>query len=189
MKMHMWTLVNLHERNVEVPQPTLLPLSDQSNEAEVRNLLNIGRPRFEWIKIWGLRLSTPTKVLTDARQEIDRYLGLWKPVSPKPVLALTREAARFMEENNLTNFLALAGDIMASYLKAGGIQSWAWIVELARDIEAPFWEALKIRVEIEGKSYAEILDIWERICKDFYEELSKDVAKKFYIVMRRTKRR
>jgi len=114
---------------------------------------------------------------------------LWKQVPPESMFNLTREAARFMEENGLTNLLGIAGDIIRVYLKAEGIQSWTEIVELARDIEAPSWEALKICVEIKGKRYTEILDIWEQVCKDFYKELGSDVAKKFYIIMRSAKRR
>lgn len=105
---------------------------------------------------------------------------IWK--EPK----ITTVANKFLERNPSIGekVLELDGRI-SSILHNKGVTNESYI-DIARDIEFPKWEAIKIRVEISGKSYSDILDIWGQVSKEIYKDLDKNLAKRIYIVMDET---
>lgn len=96
---------------------------------------------------------------------------------------ITTAANKFLEMNPgiEEKVLELNGRI-SSILHDKNVMNESYI-DIARDIEYPKWEAIKIRVEISGKSYSDILDIWGQVSKEIYKDLDKDIAKRIYIVM------
>jgi len=100
---------------------------------------------------------------------------------------ITSAAARFLgEHESLANVLPKVRKTIISWLESEGI-SYTFNVDIARDIEAPEWEALKIHIEIDSRNYSDILSIWSRVCKEVYRELEVENAKKLYIVMRKAR--
>ncbi|MBA7593866.1 hypothetical protein ES703_00800 [subsurface metagenome] len=100
---------------------------------------------------------------------------------------ITSAATRFLHEHErLTNVLPKVRKTIISWLESEGI-SYTFNVDIARDIEAPEWEALKIHIEIGNRNYSDILNIWSRVCKEVYKELEVENAKKLYIVMRKAR--
>lgn len=122
-----------------------------------------------WIPVIGTRYR-PTAIP-----------GIVRPIQ------LTHNAAGFMEINNLTSFVMQSIEMITSSLDNENCVYREPVIELARDIEAPEWRALKIIVEIENRPYSEILDVWNRVSRSFYEGLNKEIAKKIYVIMKRKK--
>lgn len=112
-------------------------------------------------------------------------IGLWKPISLiGKIFRVTSEANDFIRMNNLAGAVKYAEEMIISSIDEKILYSKP-IIEMAKDIEAPQWGALKITVEIQSRNYSEILKIWGDVTKRFYDGLDRDVAKKVYIVMRK----
>lgn len=106
-------------------------------------------------------------------------------IAKLPRSLLTNDVLRFLEMNkSLEPSLSTVISEVLSFLDNEGIL-YKLYVDVARDIEATKWEALKVHVNIENREFSEILKIWDNVCREVYRKLDKQTAKKFYVTMRK----
>jgi len=153
---------------------------NKTNQTQIRYARNVKR-------LVVIRNTKTREMLPSLSSEVTS--AVWNyvqfdPVNQGRLTFLTYDAAHFLQkEKRLQNALMFTIESITSFMKEKYILHGKY-VDIARDIESPNWEALKIQISIFSKNFDEMLKIWSQVCRDIYSKLDKETAKKIYIIMK-----
>lgn len=101
----------------------------------------------------------------------------------QPPIEHTSAAEEFLARNErIRNALPRVSEKITSTLDDRGIR-YAACIDIAKNIEEPEWEALKIEVKIGNLSYSGILDLWTELSKEIHNMLDEKVSRDIYLIM------
>lgn len=101
-------------------------------------------------------------------------------------LKMTVEANDYIRKYDLMSYIDNANDFIKNIVSNNIFTSYYAYIDVAKDMENPEWEAIKIVVYVNHLNNKDILKTWREISNSFHSSIPMEISKKIYIVLKKT---
>ena len=101
-------------------------------------------------------------------------------------LKITVEADDYINKYDLMSYIDTAKAFIQDIIYKNLYSNYYAHIDVARDIENPEWEAIKIIVYVNHLNNKDIFKTWREISTSFHSNIPIEISKKIYIVLKKT---